>query len=88
MDNITLHHCPTEAMHADLLTKLLQGALFLKFRDTILGYTHMSTLHQLTMFSSKEGVEVLALADILVDGHIPSSIAFPVISLFFTPNNS
>ena len=31
MDNITLHHCPTEAMLADFLIKPLQGALFHKF---------------------------------------------------------
>ena len=31
-------------MLADFLTKPLQGSLFRKFRDVILGYVHISTL--------------------------------------------
>ena len=34
-----LEHCPTEDMIADILTKPLQGALFQRLRDLILGYT-------------------------------------------------
>jgi len=34
-----LEHCPTESMIADILTKPLQGALFERLRDLILGYT-------------------------------------------------
>ena len=34
-----LEHCPTEDMIADILTKPLQGALFERQRDLILGYT-------------------------------------------------
>ena len=43
-DNITLRHCDTVSMLADFLTKPLQGALFRKFRDVILGYQPVSTL--------------------------------------------
>ena len=46
-DKITLRHCDTLAMLADFLTKPLQGQLFRKFRDVILGYKHISTLRQL-----------------------------------------
>ena len=41
---ITLLHCPTGIMIADFFTKPLQGALFNKFRDIIMGITHFSTL--------------------------------------------
>jgi len=34
-----LHHCPTADMIADILTKPLQGELFERLRDLILGYT-------------------------------------------------
>jgi hypothetical protein len=30
---LTIEHCPTEAMLADFLTKPLQGGLFKRFRD-------------------------------------------------------
>ena len=41
--SITIIHCPTEEMLADFFIKpLVQGALFIKFWDVILGYsTHM-----------------------------------------------
>jgi hypothetical protein len=38
-------YCPTSKMLADLFTKPLQGALFRKFRNVILGYNHISFLH-------------------------------------------
>jgi hypothetical protein len=43
-DNVTLRHRDTESMLADFLTKPLQGALFRKFRDVILGYQPLSIL--------------------------------------------
>jgi hypothetical protein len=43
-DGINIRHCPTEAMLADFLTKPLQGGLFRKFRDVLLGYRHTNTL--------------------------------------------
>ena len=41
---LQLRHCDTGAMLADFLTKPLQGSLFRKFRDVLLGYQHISTL--------------------------------------------
>jgi hypothetical protein len=35
--HIRVQYCPTEEMIADFFTKPLQGALFYKFRDAILG---------------------------------------------------
>ena len=37
---ISLVYCPTEDMVADFFTKPLQGKLFQKFRDVIMGITH------------------------------------------------
>jgi hypothetical protein len=37
-------HCPTEIMLADFYTKPLQGALFRKFRDVVLGQKPVSSL--------------------------------------------
>jgi hypothetical protein len=45
-EDIIIRHCPTLEMLADFFTKPLQGALFRKFRDVILGYKHISTLSE------------------------------------------
>lgn len=37
---IKIEYCPTEDMWADLFTKPLQGALFVKLRDLVLGASH------------------------------------------------
>ena len=42
--DIEILHCPTKDMLADFFTKPLQGSLFLKFRDVILGHAHINTL--------------------------------------------
>ena len=34
---IEIHYCPTKEMLGDFFTKPLQGALFIKFRNSILG---------------------------------------------------
>jgi hypothetical protein len=41
---IEIRHCPTLQMLANFFTKPLQGALFRKFRDVILGYKHVDSL--------------------------------------------
>ena len=43
-EHITVRHCPTLAMLADFFTKPLQGSLFRKFRDVVLGYKHIDSL--------------------------------------------
>ena len=43
-ENIKVRHCPTTVMLADFFTKPLQGNLFRKFRDVILGYKHVDSL--------------------------------------------
>jgi hypothetical protein len=57
---INLVHCPTGIMIADIFTKPLQGHLFEKFRDIIMGITHFSTL---TVPTSAEPRSVLDMND-------------------------
>ena len=44
-NGIDIRHCPTLQMLADFFTKPLQGALFHKFRDVLLGYKHVNSLN-------------------------------------------
>ena len=48
IENITLQYCPTGHMIADFFTKPLQGSLFHKFRDIIVGHKHISDLSDIT----------------------------------------
>jgi len=43
-EKIKIEYCPTEDMLADFFTKPLQGSLFRKFRDVVMGYAHIDTL--------------------------------------------
>ena len=47
-ENIEVESCPTEKMVADFFTKPLQGNLFRKFRDVVLGYKHITSLYDMT----------------------------------------
>lgn len=42
---LTIEHCPTEEMVADFFTKPLQGNLFYRFRDDIMGIGPDSEYH-------------------------------------------
>ena len=56
-EHITVVYCPTGQMLADFFTKLLQGALFIRFKRIIMGQEHITTLQ--TMSSPiKECVEI------------------------------
>ena len=55
-EGIEVQYCPTEMMIADFFTKPLQGKLFRKFRDVILGYKHISTLQEEEESPSQERV--------------------------------
>lgn len=54
-ENISVEYCPTENMVADFFTKPLQGSLFTRFRDVIMGYKPMSSLPSKV---SKEHIEI------------------------------
>ena len=47
LDDIRVVHCPTELMLADFLTKPLQGNLFRRFRNVLLGHEHIRSLSRL-----------------------------------------
>ena len=55
-ERITVRHCPTLAMLADFFTKPLQGALFRRFRDVVLGYKHIDSLTSDALFEPEERV--------------------------------
>ena len=44
MENIKIQYCPTTQMVADFFTKPLQGTQFIKLRDVVMGYKHISSL--------------------------------------------
>ena len=41
---IKIQYCPTGLMLADYFTKALQGSLFVKFRNIIMGYSHIDEI--------------------------------------------
>ncbi len=53
-EGIKVKYCPTEKMLADFFTKPLQGQLFRKFRDVVLGYKHIDTLEDTEEESSSQ----------------------------------
>ena len=55
-ENINVVYCPTNEMLADFYTKPLQGALFRKFRDVIMGLLHINTLKMPTTPTNQERV--------------------------------
>ena len=57
-NELKIQHCPTAEMLADFFTKPLQGALFKKFRDVIMGWKHINTLHHPTERDLKERVGI------------------------------
>jgi hypothetical protein len=46
LELIDVQHCPTEQMLAEFFTKPMQGSLFRKFREVILGHKHIDSLKQ------------------------------------------
>jgi hypothetical protein len=53
-EGINIRHCPTLQMLADFFTKPLEGQLFRRFRDVILGYKHVDSLSQNLLASIDE----------------------------------
>jgi hypothetical protein len=62
-EHITLTHCDTEAMLADFFTKPLQGGLFIKFKDIIMGHKHINDLKSSTSSHIEERVEKNEIID-------------------------
>jgi hypothetical protein len=55
-DGFTVKYCPTEQMLADFFTKPLQGNLFRRLREVIMGRKHINTLKHFTSTKSQERV--------------------------------
>ena len=58
-NEIKVEYCPTEKMLADFFTKPLQGTIFRRFRDVIMGHAHIDTLINMDIekMTSKERVD-------------------------------
>ena len=54
---VEIRYFPTTLMLADFFTKLLQGQLFRRFREVIMGYRHINDLLMDPNFMLKERVE-------------------------------
>jgi hypothetical protein len=55
VENVSVHYCPAEQMLADFFTKPLQGSLFRKFREVIMGHKHIDTLKEVPTASPHPG---------------------------------
>jgi len=55
-EKIRVTYCPTEEMLKDFFTKPLQGSLFEKFKNVLMGHTHITTLQQPALIPSEERV--------------------------------
>jgi Reverse transcriptase (RNA-dependent DNA polymerase)/Zinc knuckle len=64
-EQVAVVHCPTEQMLADFFTKPLQGSLFRKFRDVIMGQKHIDTLKTSTVPPSQERVELVESEEVV-----------------------
>ena len=58
-----VRYCPTHAMLADYFTKPLQGSLFKKLRNFIMGWEHIQPLLDPVVSSTEERVEQSILID-------------------------
>jgi hypothetical protein len=75
MEGIEVKYCPTGVMLADFFTKPLQGSLFRKFWDIVMGYKHIDSLNQVDEESPLEervGRNVHG-EDFISSGNYPSS---------------
>jgi hypothetical protein len=56
LEKFDIQYCPTEQMLADFFTKPLQGRLFRRLRDVILGHKHISSLQEYESTGTQERV--------------------------------
>ena len=70
---ITIRYCPTHQMLADCFTKPLQGQLFRRFKDVVLGHQHVHSLQDIIAVPLEEPVEDKrsCTSDFLVKGMDP-----------------
>ena len=56
-EEFIIKYCITSAMLANYFTKPLQGLLFIRLRELIMGWTHVETLRNYAPPTKKESVE-------------------------------
>jgi hypothetical protein len=56
LEHMDVKHCPTEQMLANFFTKPLQGSLFRKFRDVIMGHKRIDSLKEIVPAPFQERV--------------------------------
>ena len=56
-EEFSIDHCNIPAMLADYFTKPLQGSLFLRLREVVMGWTHVDTLQNCAPPPKKERVK-------------------------------
>jgi hypothetical protein len=56
IEDFKVQYCPTEQMLADFFTKPLQGKLFRRLREVVMGHEHVNTLREATSATSQERV--------------------------------
>ena len=59
--DINLIYCPTDEMVADFFTKPLQGYVFIKFRDIVMGITHPSSVQKVLASKARSVLEDMTL---------------------------
>ena len=74
---IRIEYCPTWLMLADYFTKALQGSLFVRFRNIIMGYVHTDDILNDENYPLKERVENV-ITDRKVSGKMSSSMTQPM----------
>jgi hypothetical protein len=80
IEGIAVKHCPTEQMLADFFTKALQGNLFRKFREVIMGHRHIDSLKQTMPSPFQERVGKGILRNGAVGQKTDVSVPGPVIA--------
>jgi KUP system potassium uptake protein len=68
LEDVDVRYCPTEQMLADFFTKPLQGNLFRKFREVIMGHKHIDTLREIPATPSQERVGKDSLSENIWNG--------------------
>jgi hypothetical protein len=56
LEGIDMQHCPTEQILTNFFTKPLQGSLFRKFQEVIMGHRHIDSLKEATPTPTQECV--------------------------------
>ena len=68
---LSVQYTPTHHMLADFFTKPLQGSLFRRFRDILMGQTSIDSLYASECIEKKERVENVTEKLLFPNNHVP-----------------